>query len=602
MRLEENGNLEPWEAVMDRLREEIARMYPEWTDYNLHDPGITILELFAWMRQAQMYHASRIGTGHLKKYAGILGAVPVRRMPGHTMLTVQAPEGRYLEAGSRFFADNICFETREAQMVVEGAFLGFETLAGGVSYPLSGEWLAEGKGISLQPFGPEPKAGDSFMVELAAPLEADVPYRLYLENGHDNPMNRRPVDENAFDGHGFYPLAQIRMEYGGEGGWQEAAVIRDETYGMLQDGSICFSLPKPMGEGSCRLRFVLERSDYLLAPRMTRISLAMVEVWQQETKTHVAQWRGNGLPDQRYELADGSVAWGSLSLLVEDESEPGRMAAWQWVDDFDRSGPEDGHYRLEDGFLIFGDGFRGRMPEGEIRMARLVSTLGNEGNIKAGSITKMEGECPLPVRNERDVMGGTSEESPQETLARVCGDNHPLQRAVTWADYERLVMEIPGLLIADCKVYSVHPEQREVTIAVRPYTLRGDGYLNAAYQKNLYRYLEEKRLIGTRLALVSPEYFRLEVTCVIEAKIQYRDAANIVEREIAAWIGQKKFGEGIRYGEWKGRINTLPCVKRVESLWLNAGGRDRRNRSGDMLLPPNGLFLVSRIVCSLTTG
>lgn len=68
--LKEEGLLEPWESVMERLREEIPRLYPGWTDYNIHDPGITVLELFAWMRQVQMYHASRIGPGHLQKFGG----------------------------------------------------------------------------------------------------------------------------------------------------------------------------------------------------------------------------------------------------------------------------------------------------------------------------------------------------------------------------------------------------------------------------------------------------------------------------------------------------------------------------------------------------
>lgn len=600
MLLEDNEMLEPWEEVMNRLREEIPRMHPGWTDYNIHDPGITILELFAWMRQAQMYHASRIGTSHLRKFAGILGIRPVRRAPGHTLITVNAPEGMYIGAGSRFYAGDICFETREPQMVVERAFLGFETLTGGTVSTLSGGWLAEGKGISLFPFGAEPNRGDVFMIGLAVPLKEEVLYRLFLESCHDYPVKRRPVDETEFDGHGYYPLAQYRMEYQAEGGWQEAQIIRDETYGMLQDGSICFRLSHPMGGEGFLLRFVLERSDYLLAPRISRISLAMAEVWQQETKTQVARWKGNGLPDQQYELADGRIAWGSLSLQVEDERNPGHMLRWNQVDDFDRSRPEDRHFCLEHEYLIFGDGFKGRIPEGEIRIDRVVYTLGKEGNIKAGTITRMDGENPLPAVNEWDVTGGTDEESPEETLARCREGGVRRQRAVTWEDYEQLVLGIPGLLIEDCKVYAAHPERREITIAVRPYTLDRHGYLNEAYKKNLYRYLEEKRLIGTRLVLVSPEYFQLEVTCIVAAKIQYRDAAVMVEREISAWIGRKKFGEGIRYGELKGFVDTLPCVRRVESLWLDTGSKGRRNRLGDVLLPSNGRFLVNRVVCSLT--
>lgn len=600
MLLNDNELLEPWESVMDRLREKIPERNPGWTDYNIHDPGITILELFAWMRQAQMYHASRIGPGHWKKYLGILGVRPLYRMPGHTLLTVDAPNGRYIEKGSRFFAGDICFETREAQMVVEHAFLGFETVASGKSSTLSGGWLAEGKGVSLYPFGTEPRPGDLFLTELAVPLEAGVLYRLFLKNGHEYPVKQHPVEEEAFDGHGYYPLAQMRMEYQTETGWETAMIVRDETYGMIQDGSICFQLPRPMGgERSC-FRFVLERSDYLMPPHISRISLAMVEVWQQKTQTGAAGWMGDGLPNQRYELADGRIMRGSLSLAVEDELSPGHMIRWEQVDDFDRSLPEDRHYCLEHHFLIFGDGFRGRIPEGKIRMDRVVYTLGSDGNIKAETITKMEGDHPLPVVNEWDVTGGTDEESPEETLTRYREEGVRRQRAVTWEDYEELVLGTPGLLIEDCKGYTEHPEKREITIAVRPCSPDGCGRLNEAYRKNLYRYLEEKRLIGTRILLVSPEYFRLQVTCVVAAKIQYRDAKEMVEQEILAWIGRKKLGECLRYAQLKGFIDTLPCVRRVESLWLDTGGKGRRNRLGDVLLPPNGLFLAGRVECSLT--
>ena len=600
MLFNDNELLEPWESVMNRLRKEIPERYPGWTDYNIHDPGITILELFAWMRQAQMYHASRIGPRHLGKFAGILGIRRGHRMPGRTLITVDAPEGRYLEKGTRFFAGDICFETREAQMVLEHGFLGFETTAGGQTFTLAGGWLAEGKGISLCPFGSEPEPGDAFLIDLALPLREGVLYRLFLECSHGYPVKRRPVDETEFDGHGYYPLAQMRMEYRTEDGWDIAGVLRDETYGMIQDGSICFKLPRPMYSVGPALRFVLERSDYLVAPRISRISLAMVEAWQQETQADIARWKGDGLPDQRYELADGRIMWNSLSLAVEDEWNPGQMARWEQVDDFDRSLPEDRHFCLEQDYLVFGDGFKGRIPEGEIRIDRVAYTLGKDGNIKAGTITEMDGDNPLPVVNEWDVTGGTDEESPEEVLTRYRKEGVRRQRAVTWEDYEELVLGIPGLLIEDCKVYAVHPERREIMIAVRPYTPDGRGRLNEAYKKNLCRYLEEKRLIGTRLSFVSPEYFHLEVTCIVAAKIQYRDAKAMVEREIATWVGRKRFGECLRYGELKGFADTLPCVRRVESLWLDTGGKGRRNCLGDVLLPPNGLFLVTRVACSLT--
>ena len=36
-----------FEEIVRGARKKIARIYPEWTDYNEHDPGITFLELLA---------------------------------------------------------------------------------------------------------------------------------------------------------------------------------------------------------------------------------------------------------------------------------------------------------------------------------------------------------------------------------------------------------------------------------------------------------------------------------------------------------------------------------------------------------------------------
>ena len=35
--------------LVDEARRRIIHYCPEWTEYNLSDPGITLIELFAWM-------------------------------------------------------------------------------------------------------------------------------------------------------------------------------------------------------------------------------------------------------------------------------------------------------------------------------------------------------------------------------------------------------------------------------------------------------------------------------------------------------------------------------------------------------------------------
>ena len=37
--------------LVDEARRRIVRYSPDWTDYNVSDPGITLIELFAWSAQ-----------------------------------------------------------------------------------------------------------------------------------------------------------------------------------------------------------------------------------------------------------------------------------------------------------------------------------------------------------------------------------------------------------------------------------------------------------------------------------------------------------------------------------------------------------------------
>jgi hypothetical protein len=51
----------------------IPRYCPAWTDYNPSDPGITLLELFAYLTEASIYHINRIPERSLERYAALVG-------------------------------------------------------------------------------------------------------------------------------------------------------------------------------------------------------------------------------------------------------------------------------------------------------------------------------------------------------------------------------------------------------------------------------------------------------------------------------------------------------------------------------------------------
>ena len=61
------------EDLVDEARRRIVRYCPEWTDYNVSDPGITLIELFAWMTEMMVYRLNRVPEKSYVKFMELLG-------------------------------------------------------------------------------------------------------------------------------------------------------------------------------------------------------------------------------------------------------------------------------------------------------------------------------------------------------------------------------------------------------------------------------------------------------------------------------------------------------------------------------------------------
>jgi hypothetical protein len=59
--------------LVDEARRRIIRYCPEWTEYNLSDPGITLIELFSWMTEMMVYRLNRVPEKNYVKFLELLG-------------------------------------------------------------------------------------------------------------------------------------------------------------------------------------------------------------------------------------------------------------------------------------------------------------------------------------------------------------------------------------------------------------------------------------------------------------------------------------------------------------------------------------------------
>ena len=81
--------------MMEEVQALIPRCAPAWTNYNLSDPGITIMELFAWATEAMLFRINRVPEASRRRFLELLGAVHQTAQPAVLKLRVCAA----LEAG-----------------------------------------------------------------------------------------------------------------------------------------------------------------------------------------------------------------------------------------------------------------------------------------------------------------------------------------------------------------------------------------------------------------------------------------------------------------------------------------------------------------------
>lgn len=96
--MEVDLDTEIYEEILERARRMTSGIYPQWTDYNEHDSGMTFLQLFFWMKEMQQFYLNQIGNGHKEMYLKLLGMKRKRR---------KAPMPWMRSAGQR----RICFHS-----------------------------------------------------------------------------------------------------------------------------------------------------------------------------------------------------------------------------------------------------------------------------------------------------------------------------------------------------------------------------------------------------------------------------------------------------------------------------------------------------------
>ena len=176
-----------WTDLVEEGRALLPLYAPGWTDHNLHDPGITLLELLAWIAEQDLYRIDRVPAAHRRKFLALLGIAPRPAAGAEAALGVRLagaggdplplPAGLLLSAATAA-GEPAGWLTVEPLVAVPGTLAALQVGAGGEIRDLTPAWR---RGEPVAPFGDDPQAGDAFYLGFSEPPPAGEPLAVHFE-------------------------------------------------------------------------------------------------------------------------------------------------------------------------------------------------------------------------------------------------------------------------------------------------------------------------------------------------------------------------------------------------------------------------------------
>ncbi len=189
-----------WSDLVDEGRSLIPTYAPEWTDHNVHDPGITVMELLAWIAEMDIYQLNRISDEHKRKFLALVGIMPEPPRAAQTVLSFVLKPGiakRELIAGTQFVANDpsglqIPFRLLDPIAVVSGRLETVQIKDRNGLHDVGNRLLA---GESVPIFGAIPELGAEVYFGFSESLAPDTPISLHFKfaGAHSAADERRRI-------------------------------------------------------------------------------------------------------------------------------------------------------------------------------------------------------------------------------------------------------------------------------------------------------------------------------------------------------------------------------------------------------------------------
>src|SRR6185369_15393613 len=108
-----------YQQLRDELVRRIPVYTPEWTDHNPSDPGITLIELFAFLGESLLYRFNQIPDATKLAFLDLLHIARHPAVPstGHVRFDTRGAGGDLVVKSTRVVAGSVDFETLDEVVV-----------------------------------------------------------------------------------------------------------------------------------------------------------------------------------------------------------------------------------------------------------------------------------------------------------------------------------------------------------------------------------------------------------------------------------------------------------------------------------------------------
>lgn len=576
-----------FQQIVDEMKKRIPLYCPEWTDHNVSDPGVTLIELFAWMTELILYRLNQVPDLHYIRFMEFLGLehkAPSAAQTGVTFwLTKPLTYADDPDNAGLLIPGGVEVSTTQTESIAPAIFATNDAFK--IKAPRLAVMVLE-RATSGQPVRSVLRGDDLQRVQSASgalsmfsekPAENDAVYFGFEHGPHDLSFHILSLHLrfNMTTGIGIntaYP-PYVWEVLASTGFWTPADVESDSTNGMTTPGKVVLHLPRltrqALFDGDAyawvrvRIRQPLPTDPieerrrmhpYRESPRLEQIEQVAslgATINASNVRHAPKEYLGesDGMPGQRFRLSGSPVLLPllpaeRLRVKANPADEDTAQELWQYVETFANSGPDDQHFTIDSrsGEVRLGPAVR--TPRGEIirygktppRSAHLYFEHyrfggGAQGNMPRKRLNMLKTSIPYVdrIENRKPATGGADVQSLEgvrisaQRLVRTRG------QAITAEDYETHVLERFGATIARARCIVETVDEKQVArVLVTPH-LNGNGA--QAMQADLH---VDPSLLGTieqyldsvRLLTVRVEVKNAEY-CRVRVEVEVQPTASV---------------------------------------------------------------------------